>query len=183
MKLIGVDLGIPQEAREVGYVDSDAGVLVVTGCTATPQSSGSGPLITAACGVECVEADNAFNTWDLSLPHRDALTTPTVTAAAGSGLVASASLRHTLSNGFCDVTGEVSIPTRGSSTGPMLLSLPFTAKYRTQFSAREVATTGLDCEGSVEAGSSVLNLTRFDNDFVGGDGSMVVFSGRFRVGT
>lgn len=176
-----VDLALSEEIRTVGYIDSDAGVLIVNACSSTPTGAGSGPIIKADAGVTTVVSDNSFDDWSIDIPDYDALTNPTVTAAAGAGLVASASVRHTVSNGFMDVTGTVVVTTRGTATGSLSLDLAYDARYRVQFAAAEIATSGVVCRASLDANSNTLNLNRFDNDFVGPDGSIVVFSGRYRI--
>jgi hypothetical protein len=107
---------------------------------------------------------------------------PAVTSTIGTLTSASCSLRTRLNaDGMVDFVAAITITTRGTADGSLLVTLPYASEYTTTFPAREGAVNGFSGSGTLGAASAVLTIQRYDNAFIGANGAVIYCAGSYRA--
>jgi hypothetical protein len=71
----------------------------------------------------------------------------------------------------------VTIVTNGTAAGGVVVTMPFTALVEASFGGRETQATGSGCSASIAAGTSALQIFKYDNTYPGGSGYRISVNG------
>lgn len=108
--------------------------------------------------------------------------TPTITAVSGTFTSVSATGRYRALGKSIEVSIDITITTNGTAAGGVIATLPFTAASGVRYTmvGSETATTGVLCQGRINASGTSVQIFKYDNTYPGGSGTVINLTGIYQ---